>query len=69
MNIIFTFLGSLRRETFPESLLKMQLWRPKRHTKGVDEQKLNPLSSTQLTQLNHNPLTPQTWLVDRYMQE
>ena len=40
MNITFTFLESLRSETSPESLSKMQLWGPKHHTKGVDQRKL-----------------------------
>ena len=35
MNITFTFLESLRSETSPESLSKMQPWGPKHHTKGV----------------------------------
>ena len=37
MNITFTFMESLRSETSPESLSKMQLWGPKRHMKGVDQ--------------------------------
>ena len=40
MNITFTFLESLRSETSPEGLSKMQLWGPKYHRKGVDQQKL-----------------------------
>ena len=40
MNITFTFLESLRSETSPESLSKMQLLGPKHHTKGVDQWKL-----------------------------
>ena len=40
MNITFTFLESLRSETSPESLSKMQLLGPKHHTKGVDQRKL-----------------------------
>ena len=40
MKIIFTFSESLRSETYPESLSKMQMWGPKHHTKGVDQQKL-----------------------------
>ena len=40
MNITFTFLESLRSETSPESLSKMQLWGPKYHTKGVEMWKL-----------------------------
>ena len=40
MNITFTFLESLRSQTSPESLLKMQLWEPKHHTKGVNQGKL-----------------------------
>ena len=40
MNITFTFLESLRSQTSPDSLSKMQLWGRKHHTKGVDQQKL-----------------------------
>ena len=40
MNITFTFLESLRLETFPEILSKMLLWGPKQHTKVVDQRKL-----------------------------
>ena len=40
MSITFTFLESLRSETSPESLSKMQLLGPKHHTKGVDHRKL-----------------------------
>ena len=40
MNITFTSLESLRSETSPESLSKMQLLGPKHHTKGVDQGKL-----------------------------
>ena len=40
MNNTFTFFQSLKSETSPESLSKMQLWGPKHHTKGVDQQKL-----------------------------
>ena len=41
MNITFTFLESLRSETSPESLSKMQLLGTKHHTKGVDHRKLS----------------------------
>ena len=40
MNITFTFLESLRSETSPESLLKIQLRGPKHHTQGADQRKL-----------------------------
>ena len=40
MNITFAFWESLKSETFPESLSKMQLWGPKYHTKGIDQRKL-----------------------------
>ena len=39
MNITFTFLESLRSETSPESLSKMQLPGPKHHTQGADKRK------------------------------
>ena len=39
MDIAFTFLESLRSETSPESLHKMQLWGHKHQTKCVDQKK------------------------------
>ena len=40
MSVTFAFLESLRSETSPEGSSKMELPRPKHHTKGVDERKL-----------------------------
>ena len=40
MNITFTFLESLRSETSPETLSKIQLRGPKHHTQGGDQWKV-----------------------------